>query len=188
MRVAALFCTPKSVYRSIDGVDVFDQLRDARTFALDAPVVAHPPCRAWGKLSHFAKPRADERDLAHWAVHVVRFCGGVLEHPISSRLWREIGVGTYGLRDAFGGVLVPVHQSWWGHRAQKHTGLYIVGPVPELPHDGPVPTRICQGVSARMRERNSLTGRPIRGIGAPERMRTPPDLAHFLVSVAMASQ
>ncbi|MWL55341.1 hypothetical protein GQL84_23735, partial [Escherichia coli] len=58
--------------------DVFDIERDARTFAGGMPVVAHPPCRAWGRLRKFAKPRPDEKALALFAVAQVRAFGGVL--------------------------------------------------------------------------------------------------------------
>lgn len=168
--IAALFCTPGSVYKTMDGVEVFDEARDATTFDLSVPVVAHPPCRAWGRMAHWSKHGPYERDLAHWAIHVARHCGGVVEHPITSRLWREIGSGTPGVRDRFGGVLLTVHQSWWGHRAQKATGLYVVGPVPdEMPCDGPAPTRVVQAM------------------GQPERLRTPSKLAAWLVRTARAA-
>lgn len=185
MRVAALFTTPASVYKTLPDVDAFDAERDARTFDLGCPVVAHPPCRAWGQLSHWAKPRKDERDLAWWAVHVVRLCGGVLEHPIGSRLWNEMRVGSDGVRDRFGGTFIRVHQSWWGHRAQKHTGLYIVGPVLPHPHDGPAPTRVFQGASSDPSSASYRGG--VRGMGAAERMRTPPDFASWLVATARAA-
>lgn len=168
--VAVLFVTPRSVYKSIPGVDCYDLERDARTFDLSCPVVAHPPCRMWGNYAQWAKGRPDERDLAHWAVHAVRHCGGVLEHPITSRLWREIQCLGYGLRDRFGGVLLPIKQSWFGHRAPKETGLYVVGPVPEMFfRDDGSPFHF------------------VERMGAPERMRTPPDLAHWLVNVARAA-
>jgi hypothetical protein len=38
-------------------------------------------------LRHFAKPRADEKNLARLAVALVREFGGVLEHPANSTLW-----------------------------------------------------------------------------------------------------
>lgn len=167
-RVAALFTRSDSVYRQL-GVDCYDAQRDARTFDLGCPVVAHPPCRAWGNLAHFAKPREDERDLAWWALHVVRHCGGVLEHPITSKLWREARMGTAGVRDQFGGVFVTVFQSWWGHRAQKATGLYIVGPVLDMPSSGPAPSR------------------PVNDMGRQERERTPPAFASWLVELARAA-
>lgn len=164
-RVAALFVRRMSVYRRL-GCDCYDADRDARTFDLAAPVIAHPPCRAWGLLRHFAKPRDDERDLAVWAMWVVRHCGGVLEHPITSRLWGVFGLRA-GERDAFGGLLVPVDQSAWGHRARKRTGLYCVG-VEIRPRLGGVPT---------------VT---VERMGSAERERTPVELARELVAAVGA--
>ena len=136
--VAILFAREDSIYKSIQGVDVFDLARDARSYSGTAPVVAHPPCRAWGRLRHFAKPRADEKELALFAVDAVRRCGGVLEHPEASSLWDAAGLPRPGAgRDAFGGWTLPVVQQWWGHRARKATWLYIVGvssrDVPRMP-------------------------------------------------------
>lgn len=168
MPVAALFVQPGGVYSSL-GCDTFDIERDARTFDLSCPVVAHPPCRSWGRLSQWAKPRQDERDLAWWALHVVRHCGGVLEHPASSRLWKEAGIAP-GRADSFGGVLVPVDQRWYGHRAQKRTGLYVV--------------------RSEFRPAFDLA-RPLVGVEfmcRQERERTPVALARALVEVARAAR
>jgi hypothetical protein len=178
-RVAALFCRKNSVYRSFDGVDVFDIDRDARTFDLACPVVAHPPCRAWGQLAKFAKPRPDEKDLARWAMHVVRFCGGVLEHPINSALWREFGVGTPGVRDRFGGVFLQVLQVAFGHACMKPTGLYIVGPVPEVPSSWPAHTHEISG-------RGSRKGR-LPGASRAMRESTPVPFASWLVTTARSA-
>ena len=183
MTVAALFVTPRSVYKSMHDVDCFDSGRDARTFDLRCPVVAHPPCRSWGNLAHFAKPREDERDLAWWAMHVVRHCGGVLEHPITSKLWHEAGCLTPGVRDRFGGVLVTLHQLWFGHRAQKATGVYIVGPVPDLPAPSGVATRQIGGGSKCLKN----NPRQLQNMSAGERMSTPPAFAEWLVNAARAA-
>lgn len=129
---AALFVRPSSVYKTILGVDCFDIERDARTFAGTCPVIAHPPCRAWSRLRHLAKPRPDEKQLAFWAVECVRRNGGVLEHPSGSLLWAEAGLPPLvsGARDAFGGFSFAVDQSWFGHRAPKRTWLYVCGVDP----------------------------------------------------------
>lgn len=179
MTVAALFCRKDSVYRSL-GCDVYDIDRDARTFDLAKPVVAHPPCRAWGNFRRQAKPRPDEKDLARWAMHVVRHCGGVLEHPIGSGLWEEFGCLAYGLRDQFGGVLVPLMQSWYGHPAPKATALYVVGPVPELRSDGPAPTHVLTNVKGRRRGAPGYRPEVTRSW----RERTPLELARVLVAAA----
>lgn len=133
MNVAALFVRKTSHYKAIAGVDCYDLARDALTWRGGCPGVFHPPCRAWGRLSHFAHPSAGERELAIWSMAMVRRFGGVVEHPKFSRLWAVSGCLSYGVRDRFGGLLIPVYQSWWGHRAQKETCFYVVGAVPDLP-------------------------------------------------------
>jgi len=146
MKVAALFVRKTSHYKSMAGVDCYDASRDALTFAGGLPGVYHPPCRSWGKLSHFAKPRPGERELALWAMSMVRKFGGVLEHPKTSRLWAAAGCLGYGIRDDHGGLLIPVYQSWWGHKAPKETCFYVVGGLPELPDYEP--PRMIQSVAS----------------------------------------
>lgn len=58
MRVSVLYTRSDSVYKTL-GVDCWDMERDARLFPGGNPIVAHPPCRAWGQLSHMAKPRPE---------------------------------------------------------------------------------------------------------------------------------
>lgn len=127
MTVAALFVRSDSVYKSIPGVDCYDLERDALSWPGGCSVVAHPPCRSWGQLSHMAKPRLGEKDLGLWAIERVREFGGVCEHPYSSRLWAAVGCSSFGVRDQWGGVLIPVYQSFWGHVAPKKTCFYVVG-------------------------------------------------------------
>lgn len=165
MQVAALFVRADTPYGAL-GCDCYDAERDALTWAGGVPGVFHPPCRAWGQLAHFAKPRVGERELGLWSMEQCRKWGGVVEHPYASKLWREAGCIGFGLRDAFGGVLLPIYQSWWGHRAPKKTCLYIVGPVPALPDCGPM------GVTV------------VENMGRAERERTPAQFARFLVEVA----
>ena len=132
--VAVLFARKNSVYKSIPGCDVFDVARDARTYLGTAPVIAHPPCRGWGRLRHFAKVRPDELDLAHFAIAQVRRCGGVLEHPWASSLWTAANLPAPGQFDQFGGFTFGVMQGDFGHSAPKATWLYIVGLNPsEIP-------------------------------------------------------
>jgi hypothetical protein len=72
------------------------------------------------------------------------------------------------MRDSFGGVLVPVMQCWWGHRAPKKSCIYIVGPVPELPY------------------KEVITVTTVERMGRPERERTPEAFATWLVELARA--
>ena len=128
--VAVLFARADSTYKTLPGTDVWDIERNARLWPGGAPVVAHPPCRAWGRLRQFAKPRKGERQLAIWSVRQVRRFGGVLEHPVGSLLWKKAGLPPPGQVDRYGGWTLPIHQNWWGHRAEKATLLYIVGCAP----------------------------------------------------------
>ena len=87
--IAVLFARDDSRYKQLDGYDVYDIHRDARSYCKKMPVIAHPPCRAWGMLSHMANPREGEKQLAYLALAQVRLNGGILEHPAGSRLWKE---------------------------------------------------------------------------------------------------
>lgn len=165
-QVAALFVRSTSHYKSMAGVDAWDKKRDARKWKGGCPGVFHPPCRAWGQYKHLAKPRPDERQLAIWSLDMVRAFGGVIEHPKGSELWKEAGCLSPGVRDRFGGVLVFVNQSDFGHRALKPTGLYIVGPVPELP-EPMQPGRV-----------------EVEHMGQAERETTPEPFAIWLVDLA----
>lgn len=89
MRTVAVLCAARnSVYHEMEGVDVFDALRGARSFAGGMPVIAHPPCRAWSAYcAHQAKPAPGEKELGIWCAEQVRENGGVLEQPAHSRLF-----------------------------------------------------------------------------------------------------
>jgi hypothetical protein len=133
--IAVLFARQDSRYKKLADYDVYDIDRDARNFNESYPVIAHPPCRAWGRLSHMANPRPDEKDLAWFALDKVRKNGGVLEHPEGSRLWKEALLPLPGeFPDEYGGFTVLIDQYDFGHVAKKLTHLYIVGITPnELP-------------------------------------------------------
>jgi hypothetical protein len=185
--VAALFVRADSVYKTLPGVDCYDIERDARTWPGGAPVVAHPPCRAWGALRHVARPRADESDLAKFAVAMVRRWGGVLEHPEASTLWDACALASPGEIDAHGGRCLTVDQWHWGHKAHKPTRLYFVGvrydethlyARPELP-SGKARYCITQGHGIRVGHKKFLPR-----VTDAEREHTPPDLARWLVDLA----
>lgn len=172
--IAALCVRRDSVYFELD-CDAFDALRDARSFAGSVPVVAHPPCRGWGRLRTFAAPRAGELDLARDCVAVVRRNGGVLEHPMASSLWDDCGLPRPGQPPRLGphGRLewsLSVDQSWWGHPCRKATWLFIVGvPPAQLP---PLPYSLA------------LPPMTVDRLGRAARERTPPSLARWLLDLA----
>lgn len=169
--VAALFVRSDSCYFDLAHVDCWDVTRDARSYTEPGPVVAHPPCRGWGRLSHLAKPRADELALALFAVDTVRRVGGVLEHPHGSKLWAARQLPRPGaLPDDFGGWTLLVDQGWWGHPAPKPTWLYIVGCSRDDVGDLPVQLRRAAGRTM--------------ALSPADRERTPPLFAEFLVGIA----
>ena len=168
--VSVLFARSDSCYFDLVA-DVWDAGRDARLYAGLNPVVCHPPCRAWGRLRHWAKPRPDEKALALFAVDQVRRCGGVLEHPWGSTLWKaaQLPLPGHG-SDAWGGWTLLVDQGWWGHVAPKPTYLYIVGVTRAEIGELPVQLRRAEGRTLKL--------------SPADRERTPPLFARFLVELA----
>lgn len=180
-QVAVLYVRGDSVYKSL-GVDCWDIERDARLYSGPFPVVVHPPCRAWGRLRHFAKPRLDEKALGLHAASMVRKYGGVLEHPAASTLFAAAGLPRPGCGvDDFGGWSIQVPQFWWGHRAYKSTWLYVVGcapgSIPRFPlvlGDAPCTVGLYSG-------RDRATCR--KEISKKEREATPVDFARWLIDL-----
>jgi hypothetical protein len=187
-RVSVLFARSDSVYKSLPGVDVWDAERDALTWPGGTPVVAHPPCRAWGVLRRMANPRRHERMLATFALRQVRRWGGVLEHPAGSRLWPRCGLPAPGKgADKYGGWTLGVTQHWWGHPATKATKLYICGcdpqSIPELP-----PLRLGEGERVITNSKNLRRGRGDTRFRTEctkaQREHTPVEFARWLVDLA----
>lgn len=143
--IAALFVEKGGAYFGLEGVDPWDEERDARNYAGPHPVIAHPPCQRWINLTLANHARwggehnrlgADGGCFAA-ALNALRRWGGVLEHPASSHAWthyellRPYGVGWCYQPDttfASGGYHVcEVWQSAYGHRARKRTWLLFAG-------------------------------------------------------------
>ena len=155
--IAVLFARSDSDYKNYPDFEVYDIERDARQFCKKMPVLAHPPCRAWGQLSHMANPREGEKQLAYLALAQVRLNGGVLEHPASSRFFKEAELPIGMFTDEFGGFTVQIDQFDFGHVAHKATKLYICGidpsQLPELPPKNTASTdrSICGNVKGTKR-------------------------------------
>lgn len=188
---SVLFARRDSVYKEL-GVDVWDEDRDALNWPGGNPVIAHPPCRAWGRLRHFSKPRPGEKDLARWAVKMVRQWGGVLEHPATSTLWQDQNLPPHihGRRDEWGGWTMQVPQWWWGHRADKPTRLYVCGCEPiQRPA---IPFKLGESACVIRLDTRRADGTHVRKgdpdykprLGQKEREATPIDFAKWLIELA----
>lgn len=146
-QVAALYVEPEGAYIGLDGVDPWDEAKDARKYSGPHPVVAHPPCQRWGRFWHgsTAKPHqfrmGEDGGCFGSALTAVRNYGGVLEHPADSHAWAWFGLeqplrtGGWIEADSFGGWTCCVYQGHYGHMAGKGTWLYACGIQSEdLPH------------------------------------------------------
>ena len=142
--VAALYVDPNGAYAGLDDVDVWDEARDARGYFGPWPVVAHPPCARWCRLSGFVEKvyghkRGDDGGIFEAALRAVRTFGGVLEHPADSLAWDHFNLpqpawlGGWNLA-LDGSAVAYVEQGRYGLPAKKGTWIYAFGvPVSELP-------------------------------------------------------
>ena len=143
-KYTALFCRTDSAYKKRAAWDVYDIDRDATKYNGNLPVVCHPPCRAWGRLSHMASPREGEKELAYHALDEVFLKGGIVEHPSGSKLWNDSWFWRAKVDEAWlksiddhEGFIIEIDQYDFGHVAHKKTKLYICGidrdELPDLP-------------------------------------------------------
>lgn len=195
--IAALYIDPRGPYPKMPGVDCWEATRDARLYKGPHAIVAHPPCGPWGRLKHLY--RGNEHDCGPRAVEQVRAFGGVLEHPAHSQLWAACGLPLpLDCVDEHGGYTIEVNQVDWGHVARKRTWLYLVGvPIeaaaeyraPREPTHWVAGFRTAKGVARNSIYKNHGCAVPpgIKICSAPQRRRTPPAFAEWLVSLARAS-
>ena len=123
----ALFVREDSAYKNRQGWDAYDASRDALSYSGTDPLVCHPPCRSWGRLSHMAhNVREGEAELALFSIDKIRQNGGILEHPSGSRLFGK-HLPDAGETDEYGGFTIEIDQYDFGHVAHKRTKLYICG-------------------------------------------------------------
>ncbi len=182
-QIAALYVDVNNgPYAKMANVDEWGIERDATKYNGPDPVVAHPACAPWGKFSWRscgADSQTDgSRSCGLIAVDQVRRFGGVLEHPVGSKLWEAMGLPRPGEgQDAFGGWTLDVKQVDWGHPCEKRTWLYIVGVNPEdIPRIPPAkkPTHVIEPGG----------GTTLPRLPKSQRHITPPKFAKWLVDLA----
>lgn len=198
MTIAALYVETNGVYFGLPGVDPWDAERDARQYKGPHAVVAHPPCKRWGRYwsgGPSAKVRRlkgdDEGCFAH-ALWAVRTFGGVLEHPEASAAWSWFGLarplrdGGWCRADEHGWTCC-VEQGHYGHRARKATWLYAVGFAPPSLQWGKAhdKEKLEPGFHSK-EERGAATDeqRRIKRLAAVERLATPIEFRDLLLGMA----
>lgn len=144
--IAALYVEANGCYFGMDGVDPYDEDRDARMYAGPWPVVAHPPCQRWGRMwkgqpgnikAGKVERKGDDGGCFKSALFDVRRWGGVLEHPEGSHAWEMFGLnkpprdGGWVVADNNGGWTCRVEQGQYGHYCPKPTWLLVYGVSPE---------------------------------------------------------
>lgn len=136
--IAALYVETGGAYFGLEGVDPWDEQRDARLYDGPWPVVAHPPCSRWCRLAGLVEARwghrrGDDGGCFAAALDAVRRFGGVLEHPAYSDAWTAFGLPIPAAGGGWTGSLTDpgwsahVEQFRYGHVAKKATWLYAVG-------------------------------------------------------------
>jgi hypothetical protein len=198
--IAALYVQPDGVYSGIDDVEVWDEARDARTYAGPHPVVAHPPCQRWGRFWHGSPRKPFQFELGAdggcfaAALAAVRCFGGVLEHPRDSHAWAAHGLtapprtGGWIMADFNGGWTCCVEQGFYGHQARKATWLYAHGV--ELPsmHWGEGEQRLDPVMLKRHGYEYARRKGLVSMIGGKRkteiRNATPPEFRDVLLSIA----
>ncbi|HEY1034990.1 MAG TPA: hypothetical protein VGE09_08415 [Pseudoxanthomonas sp.] len=201
--VAALYVEKDGCYFNLDGVDPWDESRDARQYTGPHPIVAHPPCQRWGRYWHGAPRKPHQYQLGAdggcfaAALQAVRTWGGILEHPKDSKAWDAFSlvkpprVGGWVKADEVGGWTCCVEQGHYGHLSRKATWLYAAGvALPELKW-GPGEQRIHPTALARHGYEKARRIGVMAMVGGKRkteiRNATPIEFRNLLLSIARTS-
>ena len=200
-QIAALFVESGGPYYGVDGVDPWDEARDARAYRGPHPVVAHPPCKRWGRYwsggpnpSVARKELGDDGGCFAAALWAVRTYGGVIEHPEASHAWTwfglvrppRLGWGWSKDVDRYGGRACAVTQGRYGHPGRKLTWLYAV-----LKTFPPMDWRDFKGMrmdagyqsSEQRRQARAAGIRPDGLMSAKDRLYTPAPFRDVLIQM-----
>lgn len=207
-QVAALFVRTGGCYYGLDGVDPWDEARDARRYAGPWPAVSHTPCQRWGKLwagqplwikrTGERKIKGDDGGCFEASLGIVRTYGGVIEHPEGSHAWAHFGLnkppreGGWVIADFFGGWTCCVEQGRYGHYARKPTWLYVNGcELPELDWGigaSRLDPRVIERIGLTRAKRLGEVGGRGGGKDSAARIGTPEPFRDLLLSIARSKQ
>jgi hypothetical protein len=189
--IAALFVQTGGAYFGLEGVDPWDEARDARLYPGPWPVVAHPPCARWSRLAGFCEAmgygrRGEDGGCFASALASVRRWGGVLEHPLASAAWSASGLiepprsGGWVAAGDWIGWTCCVDQGWYGHQVPKPTWLYAAAVTPPSLRWGPHPQ------PPRKPNHNSRRGH-LGTMWSTDRIHTPTAFRDLLLSIARSA-
>lgn len=193
--IAALYVEKNGCYYGLPDVDPWDIERDARFYPGPYPVVAHPPCARWSKMTQ-CRPELKAREgqddgCFHFALWALHLWGGVLEHPAQSKAWRAFGLEKPPIAGGWiksrEGWVCHVEQAHYGHPARKATWLYACVPQPPELIWGPAEQRLP---AKRLAERGYESARRcgiVASMSSKQRQRTPIAFRDLLLSIAMTA-
>lgn len=186
-KIAALYVQTNGCYYDLEGIDPWDIKRDARLYQGPYPVIAHPPCKRWGRY-WFGSPsstkrfkKGEDRGCFGYALRAVRKFGGVIEHPAYSYAWEFFHLnkppvtGGWITADYQGGWTCHVEQGHYGHDARKSTWLYAVGV--DLPS-------LTWGVSRAKRKATTVRTGAVGMMSQNQRAATPIPFRDLLIEMA----
>jgi len=205
--IAALYVETDGAYFGLDGVEPWDEAKDARRYTGPLPVVAHPPCQRWGKFwagqplwiarTGERKKKGDDGGCFAAALESVRRFGGVLEHPWGSHAWPHFGLavpprtGGWVAADECGGWTCCVEQGRYGHYARKPTLLYAVATErPELRWGKSAAIFPQWAIDKYGLEKCKRAGELAfkgGGTNSTPRIHTPPEFRDLLLAIAMSA-
>jgi hypothetical protein len=198
--IAALFVETNGCYFNLEGVDAWDESRDARLYDGPHAVIAHPPCQRWGRYWSGGPSARERRILGDdggcfvAAIRAVRKWGGVLEHPEASHAWSTFGIPAPAKSGGWeyvgkGAYTCCVEQGHYGHPARKATWLYAVEigwPLPELKWGPSSGRRLDEGFHSKQeRDAARAAGRkPVERLSTAENLATPIAFRDVLIGMA----
>jgi hypothetical protein len=195
--IAALYVQTGGSYYGVEGVDPWDEARDARLYAGPWPVVAHPPCARWSRLAMWShvqrgapRPGEDGGCFAA-ALASVRQWGGVLEHPAHSAAWLAHGLiappadGGWVTAGDWRGWTCHVEQGHYGHPSGKPTWLYAFDvDLPSLTWGASEAVAYESDSPRRGRSRR----KPVELMSRAERIVTPHPFRDVLIAMARTAR
>ena len=196
--ISAIFVATGGGYFGLEGVDPWDEKRDAMLYAGPHPVVAHPPCSRWCRLAglveaRWGHKRGDDGGCFASALASVRAYGGVIEHPAFSAAWAAYGLprpptgGVGWVRGTCGGWSCYVEQGRYGHAAKKATWLYAEGcELPSLKwgHDPDQRSKALVSWCGN----HTATGENRPRLGKKAASATPPEFRDILIAMARSAR